>query len=659
MSGVTGIYHLNGREVDRNLLKRMTRAIARRGPDNEGLFLSGHIGLGHRRLATVDLSEARRQPMVNEDGTLVIVHDGQVYNAPEIRKELEKTGYRFRSNSDTEVILYSYEKWGAECLEKFNGTWAFAIWDGQRNELFCARDHFGGKPLYYFFDGQTFVFASEIKALLEYPGLTRKVNEEVVYLYLMWGLPEHAENTFFKGIKALPPAHCMSVNPQYGVHLRQWWNLQFNPEPESLSENDIVGAAEHLRELLEDAIRIRLRSDVPIGTCLSGGLDSSSIVMLINRLILDESVIKRELVGDKQKTFSCCYEDDRFDERVFIEKVLQATGAESNYVFPDAGELWEELPRLIWHYDEPAPSGTDYAHWCLMGKVKSRGVKVVFDGDGGDVLFAGHYYEYGNFLLDLALKGKALRLAREAKQASAIIGTRNLLSVTGTTLGGALYTRLPLPLRLSIRNSLLDMRGRNTHKVLNPDFDKRFPEHGLDKINEQYGKSVANLQQSLHAAFLGLNRSLTQHDRSAAAFSLELRKPFTDYRLVEYSFSLPADLKIRDGRTKWILRQAMQGILPEEIRLRKDKIGFATPLRTWLWSNRHRIKELFSYRDLPSSQFINPTFIRDNLDDWLSRQKSIYGEQRAAQEIWRCLNLELWLQAFFGNQQKQIEHQAK
>lgn len=640
MSGITGIYYLNGSETDRNLLEKMTRAIAHRGPDDEGFHFSGNLGLGHKRLAIVDLSKAGHQPMVSGDGSLAIVHDGQVYNSPEIRQELEQIGYRFRSNTDTEVILHSYKEWGVDCLNKFNGMWAFAVWDKQNKRLFCARDRFGAKPFYYYFNGEVFIFASEIKAILEYPGLNKIVNEEAVYNYLMWGLLEYSEDTFFKGIKELRPSHYLLVGRKDGLDIRRWWSVKVNPNLASLSQNDAYDAVGHLRLLMEDAVRISLRTDVPVGTCLSGGLDSSSVAMLVNRLMTDENVIDRQLIGDRQKTFSSCYQDERCDERLFIEKVLQATGAEGNYVFPDGDNLWEELPLLIWHNEEPCETGSAYAHWKIMQRAKARGVKVLLDGDGGDELLAGYHRHYSAFLLELALTGNLLRLLAEAKDASAVIGIRDLASRMGTVLRGALYFRLPVPLQLSTRNLVLRLRGRNTHKILAHSFDKRFSRHGLARVSEWY-KSVTSLQQSLYRDLAFMTRFLQPKDRSSAAFSIEARAPFLDYRLVEYSFSLPASLKIRNGWTKWILRQAMQGVLPEEIRLRKDKLGFPTPIGTWLRSNRERIKALFSSENALSSQFINLDFITDNLDDLLN-------QQMLTDELWRCINVELWLRVFFS-----------
>ncbi len=648
MSGIAGIYCLDGSEADRHLLHRMMEVIAHRGPDDEGSFFSSNIGLGHKRLSIIDLTEAGHQPMVSEDGLLTIVHDGQVYNSPEIRQELERSGYRFHSNTDTEVILYSYRKWGIDCLKRFNGMWAFAIWDEQNRELFCARDRFGVKPFYYYCNGKVFVFASEIKAILEYPGIPKRINEEAVYNYLMWGLSNYSEGTFFMDIKALNPAHYLLINAKDGLVSRRWWSLEVNHDLGSLSENDVNDAVEHFRALLEEAVRLRLRSDVPVGTSLSGGLDSSSITMLVNRLTPDKGTGDRQFIGDIQKTFSSCYENKRIDERLFLKKVLQATGAEGNYVFPDGDNLWAELPRLIWHHDEPTGRSGTYARWSVMKKAKECGVKVLLNGDGGDELLAGYRHRYYiPFLLELALKGRVLTFLSETKNVSAILGIRNLISVARWILGIALYTKMPAPLQLRTRNLFQRLGGGSADKVLMSSFDKRFSHQGLARFSKEYSKSITNLNQRLGSDIPALTRDLWDTDRNSAAFSLETRTPFLDYRLVEYLFSLPSSLKIRHGRTKWILRQAMQGILPDEVRLRKDKLGFPTPTRAWLWSNREGIKGLFSARNVLSSQYINPDFIRDNIGNLLSQEKY-------AHELWRYINLELWLQVFFDNRHQDI-----
>ena len=689
MCGIAGVFRLDGAPLDIGLMERMTQVIKHRGPDDEGYLVvntreksyevaggrdtpdavwgspypfcpkhkidaivsptkSFDLALGHRRLSIIDLSPAGHQPMCNEDGTVWVIHNGEIYNYIELREELKSKGYRFKSNTDTEVIIHAYEEWGYDCLQRFNGDWSFAIWDMSSNKLFCSRDRFGIKPFYYYFNNNLFVFGSEIKALLQHPEVPKKVNEEAVHDYLVWGQLGYTDDTFFKGVKQLSPSHYLVVDAKGGLDIKKWWTLEVNPDLGDFSGGDVDDMVSHFLALLEDAVRLRLTSDVPVGTCLSGGVDSSSIVCLVNKLIVGEEIIDRRLIGDRQKTFSSCFEDKLIDERQFIETALRKTGAEGNYVFPDGHEFWEELPRLVWHQDEPFGGSSIYAQWTVMRKAKSRGVKVLLDGQGGDELLAGYHPYYGTFLIDLALKGKILRLLAEAKDVSAIIGVRNLGSLTSTALGIALYGGMPLSVQLAIKNSVLSLRGTTTNNVLNPSFSKQFSRHGLATFRE-YSKPITSLQQCLHRdVSAAITHLLRYEDRDSMAFSVEARVPFLDYRLVEYVFSLPATLKIRNGWTKWILRQAMRGILPEEIRFRRDKLGFPTPERTWLWQNKNGIEALFGAENVLSGEFINPGFIRDNLDGLLSQ-----GGHSV--EIWKYINLELWLQAFFGDDRMRIQ----
>jgi asparagine synthase (glutamine-hydrolysing) len=420
MCGISGIWHLdNSRSISPSLIAQMTFTLRHRGPDDEGyLFVdtvTGHhegrrgrdtvpelqmpdvrqgsekrydLAFGFRRLSIIDLSPAGHQPMGNADGSLWVVYNGEIYNYLELREELKARGHTFRTATDTEVILCAYEEWGEACLERFNGMWAFALWDGHRQQLFCARDRFGIKPFYYVWDGTTFAFASEIKALLQMPDITRRPNEPVIYDYLRYGHLDHSEETFFTGIKQFPPAHFLLLRPTRQFSLRRYWDLIPDRRAEPLFTSD-ASYAERFYSLFEDAVRLRLRSDVPIGTCLSGGLDSSAIVCVANKLLLDENVIDPDLVGERQRTFSSCFDDRQYDERQYIQAVLALTGAEPNYTFPKGGELLDALTKLMWHQDEPFGSTSIYAQWRVMEKTAERGVKVLLDGQGGDELLAG------------------------------------------------------------------------------------------------------------------------------------------------------------------------------------------------------------------------------------------------------------------------------
>jgi asparagine synthase (glutamine-hydrolysing) len=640
MAGIIGVYYLDSSEVDKNLLQEMTDTISHRGENGERFYSESNIGFGCRIQVVTGQMADSQQLFVDQDNSLVIVNDGHIYNLLEIRRELERAGYSFRTNSDTEVILYSYKQWGVDCLNRFNGMWAFAIWDTQKKELFCARDRFGIKPFYYYFDDNLFVFASEIKAILKHPRYPKKINDEAVYNYLMWGLFNYSEDTFFTNIKELYPSHFLKLNAEQVLKRERWWHLDFNCNSDNISANETDRSVEYFRALLEDAVKLRIESDEIIGITLSGGLDSSAITSIAGKLIHEKNTIPSQNIGDKLKILSSRYNNKSIDEGRFIDLVVQDLGAERFDVFCDGYTLWENFPKLIWHYDEPCDVGSIYARWSLMKKAKELGVRVFLNGDGGDEQLAGYPRFYGDYFIELVLNFKILKLLNEVKKASSVLGIRKLSSHVLTVFGGILYRKLSLKLPVILRNFRLRVRHRITDRIIVPSFDKQFYKLGLARINQEYYNPSGGLHQSLYRSMSRLARRLRFTDRSSAAFSIETRTPLLDYRLVEYSFNLPTGLKIRDGWTKWILRQSMQDILPEQVRLRKEKLGFPTPLRTWLLLNKGRIKELFCSGNVLSSQFINAKLIEDNLDELLRNDNS-------AQELWRYINLELWLQVFF------------
>lgn len=638
MAGITGVYCLDGSEVNKHLIKKMTDTIVHRGPFGESFYFNKNIGLGCRLQGNTGIPE-KSQLLASEDNSLIIVYDGHIYNSCEIRKELERTGYRFHTYTDTEVILQSYKQWGENCLNRFNGMWALAIWDTQSGRLFCARDRFGLKPFYYYFNRKVFVFASEIKAILDYPLYHKQVNEEAIYSYLMWGMFDN-EDTFFKDIKELGPSHFLLLDIEQGLRSKDWWKFDFNCSTTKLSEADTDYSIEHFRSLLEDAVKLRIEPEEPVGITLSGGLDSSVIAALASRFIHDSSKNCNDYIGAKLKALSSRYDDKTADEGVFIEIAAQGMELERIDVFSNGYDLWEEFPKFMWHYDEPCAPGSIYPRWNLMKKAKELGLKVILDGDGADVLMAGHYRYHGNFIVELACKCETAKLLSEVIKASSIIGLRQLGLSVGQVLVGMLYSKFSLYLPLMLRNFRLRLRHRITDKILVPSFDKKFYKYGLERINEEYNGHSKCLQQRLYRDLLTLSPYIRYSERGSAAFSIETRSPFLDYRLVEYAFTLPANLKINNGWTKWILRESMLGILPEQIRLRKEKLGFPSPLRTWLLLNKENINKLFGTGNVLSSQYIKVKDVKDNFDELISYEYS-------ARELWRYINLELWLQIFF------------
>jgi asparagine synthase (glutamine-hydrolysing) len=582
------------------------------------------LGFGHRRLAIVDLSPLGRQPMATEDGRCWVTYNGEIYNHVELRAELRQKGHRFRSTSDTEVLLAAYREWGEACVTRFNGMFAFALWDGDRRRLFCARDRLGVKPFYYRRDGGRFAFASEIKGLLA-AAARPAPDHRAVFDYLDGACLDHSDGTFFEGVKQLPPAHCLAVSGE-AFTLERYWDLPAVDEARATSRPE---AAERFRDLFYDAVRLRLRSDVPIGTCLSGGLDSSSIVCAANELMFgDHAEVSRDVVGDRQKTFSSCFEDPAYDERRFILPVLARTGAESHYTFPDPKELAASVPQLIWQQDEPFASTSIFAQWSVMRLAAQRGVKVLLDGQGADELLAGYHSFFGAFFADLAVRRRWGALSRE------LLAHRRLHGPLPRYVLANL-ARMVLPETL-VR--LLRRRAAGSVDWIAADFRRQW---GPISAGPAGPPSPFLAMQHGLLAGNGLRALLHYEDRNSMAFGIEARLPFLDYRLVEFLYGLEAGHKIRGGWTKAVLRDAMAGILPDEVRWRADKMGFVTPEDVWFRTSlREMAREVLADSKTRARGYLNVDAALLEFDAHVAGRKNI------SFTIWRWLNLELWCRRF-------------
>jgi asparagine synthase (glutamine-hydrolysing) len=665
MCGIAGVVDFQEAGAGR-AIAAMARALRHRGPDDEGYLLANlqescpaayggddtppalnlpplrarsapaHLALAHRRLAIIDLSPAGHGPMAFGDGRLWITYNGEVYNYRELRAELQQLGYAFTTGTDTEVILAAYDAWGPDCLQRFNGMFAFALWDVAQRRLFCARDRFGVKPFYYTWDGDRLLFASEIKALLAHPAVRREANEAIVYDYLALGSIDHTEDTFFDGIKRLPASHLMLLDLESRrLEIRRWWDIA--PEPAAgpaAPEAEVVAG---FRELLTDAVRLRLRSDVPLGTCLSGGLDSSSLVAIINRLLRDEQAAPVALTGERQKTFSAVFADPAIDERPYIDAIVQQTGVERNDVFPAGAEgLWREVEQLVWHQDEPFVSTSMYAQWNVMRLAQQHGVTVLLDGQGADELLAGYHHHIGPYLVQ-HLRENGPRSAMQAVRPLAYASQRSPLMV----LGLGLYNGLPGALQralLQLGNTRIRTNTTLAEKTLAQPFARRYGERNL-----LYGKhrSYRDLPSRLYQDVFVYNLPalLRYEDRNSMAFSREARLPFLDYRLAEFVFALGPSYRIRDGWSKWILRQATAGMLPETVRWRRGKLGYPTPEKRWLAEGSAWIRTLFATGEMRSARYLDPGFA--------SSLRSITpAEATATAGLWRLVNLESWQRVF-------------
>ena len=602
MCGIAGQYCYDGKVPDRELLAKMSELLAHRGPDGEGTKIHGSMGLVYRRLAIIDLSDDGLQPMTNEDGTLWLVFNGEIYNFIELREELVGKGHRFHSHSDSEVILHAYEEWGTGCLQRFNGMWAFALWDEKTQQLFCARDRFGIKPFYYTEINGSFLFASEIKALLAHSDVGKHPDDGMLGTYLAWGVQDHTERTMFENIRQLRPAHAMIVTRDGLNKPYRYWDVTVNPVIRSTTTD--AECAGRLLELLRGATRIHLRSDVAVGTCLSGGIDSSTLAVLINSLILDEAPSS---VGARQKTFSIVFSDKRFDESRYINEIVTVTGVDAHRTEPDPDQLWDDIDHLVWVQDEPFGSLSIYAQYCVM-RLAQKNVKVVLDGQGADELLAGYLAYQVSHIREL---GRTYHAGRAFHEITGFF--RHHREFFRSALGQLLVRR----------------KRRNLLTITVPPLD-RFA-----------GNLVEVLQRELCST--NLPALLHYEDRNSMAFSIESRVPYLDINLVEYIASLPLEQKIRNGVTKIALRNAVKGILPESIRCRMDKMGFVTPEEIWM---KEHLRP-FVLAVLSSDSFLARPYWNGKqvVRDYLA---FLDGRSAYSPEIWRILCTELWLRKFFN-----------
>lgn len=640
MCGIAGLIQSDDRPLDGRLLESMTRALAHRGPDGEGYVLLGGrekpfalrgplgaalpsgriasgrymVGLGHRRLAVFDLTVLGHQPLGTDDGYW-ITYNGAVYNAPELRQELRRLGHEFRSASDTEVVLASYRQWGADCLPRLNGMFAFAIWDPAQETVFCARDRFGIKPFYYRSDGARFQFASEIKALLCDPHYRPAPNEAAVYDYLTQGWHDHTTDTFFSGIRQLAPGACLTVGTgasscARGIVPTRWWQSENVP-----LARDRGSAAEDLRQLLVDSVRLQLRADVPIGSCLSGGLDSSAIVCTAASLLDRGAAALR--------TFSFCA-DGAPDERPYIREVVAQTGVRNDEVLPADSTLKAWLPLIVQQQDEPFAGTSVIGQWAVMRAAGAAGIKVVLDGQGADELFLGYPRYLGFRLADLIRGGQWAAASREWRAWKRLHG-----HVPATALAGVVRGLLPGSLAQWARTRVL-----RQETWLAPGFARAWRGHAVPP------GPLSLAQQRLRSLTHDLPALLHYEDRNAMASSIEARVPYLDHRLVEWALRQPSAWQLADGMTKALLRDALKGRMPEPVRLRPDKVGFATPEDRWL----RRVLREEIVEALASDSFRSRPYWRAGRLQDLYRA---YCDGAAiGPAVWRWVNLEWWLRRF-------------
>lgn len=570
MCGIAGVLWRQGRSMDLRSIVAMSERLTHRGPDGYGYLVVTSeakvyhnrnpemdtpgpvMAMAHRRLAIIDKSDAGLQPMRSEDGRRFLVFNGEIYNYLELRHELALLGHRFLTDTDSEVVLAAFAQWGIHCFSRFNGMWAIAIYDVLSSTLTLSRDRLGVKPLFIRVDDGRLSFASEIKALATLGPVT--CNSHLMDRFLRLGVVAGNDGSFFNEIAQFPPgAYAQLTLKSSAVEPQRFWEPAVSGIRERL---DTTTLALQLRELFVDSVRLRLRSDVPVGFCLSGGLDSSAIVGVAGAL--------REGLGIS--TFHARSEDPHFDESRWADMVNSHVRATAHYVTPSVSGVVEDLDKLIWHQDEPFPSMSIYAQWLLMRKARSENVPVILDGQGSDELFAGYRKYLFIYLMSLIKKRKANRLFSTIGRIVAN-GDRGILNlVDGFKYLPAVMRKSSLSMDAFMRAGPLSTDGRVVETRVAVPTDVR-------------EMSVLDLTST------SLPSLLRYEDRNSMAWSIEAREPFLDFRLVDFALSLPDDAKISDGRLKFVLREAMRPFLPPAIINRRDKVGFVTAELGWLSSS--------------------------------------------------------------------------
>jgi asparagine synthase (glutamine-hydrolysing) len=654
MCGIGGVFSPGGAPVAASELEQMARGMCWRGPDDEGFLLENRrgerrllggadsagevfhsrlpytptppgaaapladawLGLAFRRLAILDLAPSGHEPMCDPSGRYWLVFNGEIYNYLELREELAALGHRLLSTGDAAVILAAFRQWGEGALARFNGMWGMAIWDTAERRLFLARDRFGVKPLYYQWDGRRLRFASELKPLL-HDG-PRRPHRRAIYDLIAWDWVDHTPETFFEGALRLPPAHALTVDAQGNLRLISYWNLAERAAAAAAAaprtEADVL---EGFRGLFESAVRLRLRSDVPVGTCLSGGLDSSA-VLLTAGAALDHPM----------RAFTVGYADSGFDERPFAREVARQAGAVLSETAPDGSDLFDTLERLVWHQEEPAAGPGLYSQWHVLALAHREGMKVLLDGQGGDELLAGyHRYAYPH-LRDLLRGGRLAEFARDVWG----VGTRQ---GHAETVAKVLSPWLPRGFFLWGRRTL----GQGKDRVVHPDLERECgrPEPAWPG---GFASDLSNvLGWEMTERFLP--SLLRYEDRSSMAHSIETRLPFLDYRLAEFVFSLPGEWRVRGTTHKWLLRRALGPRLPAKITARRDKMGFETPTDRW-FRGRYagELRALLLAPDAASRPYLERAALARELEAYLA------GKRDIGLQVWRWLHLELWLRTF-------------
>lgn len=605
MCGIAGIVNRTGAPVLQQELDQAIDAVSHRGPDGQGTFLSGNVGLGHRRLAIVDLSDAGLQPMHSQDGALTLTFNGEIYNYIELRQELVTRGHSFRTSSDSEVILAAYAEWGPDCVTRFNGMWAFAIHDRRENRLFLSRDRFGVKPLFYIDEPRVFAFGSEIAQLLPFLP-ARRTDPDRLRCFLLTGGLDLDEGTFFEGVRKLPAGASGIYDCATGLFsIAPYYRLEARREQENWSEQDALA---RFGALLEDAVRLRLRSDVLVGTCLSGGLDSSSVATIASQLAAAEGSAPFNAI-------TAISEDIATDETPFAARIVENSHLNWIRVKPGYADFRDSLSDIVLSQQEPFGGPSLTMQYFVMKAARDHGIKVLLDGQGGDETLLGYEKYYYTFLR---------QQWRQAGFQGVLEGLASIRVANGRLgpSGIARYVlgaRLPSLRMAGHRREMPFLKGETSM----PDHVAAFARHS--------GKAFD--LQKLEIERTNLPVLLRYEDRNSMRHGVEARLPFLDYRLVELSLSLPVGFKIREGWTKWILRKSMQDRMPADVTWRRNKYSFNAPDSIWLKKHAEEMKSAVAASDLVAS-VTRPEALVAGFHDLPLRSQ------------WRLYSVALWQKAF-------------
>ncbi|MGI8958660.1 MAG: asparagine synthase (glutamine-hydrolyzing) [Bryobacteraceae bacterium] len=620
MCGIAGYVSAAASADSEAVLKRMTDVIAHRGTDDCGYYHDEHAHLGHRRLSIIDVAGGH-QPMPNETRSHWLVYNGEIFNHGNIRPQLEQAGHRYRTRCDTETIIHAYEEFGPKSVDLFRGMFAYAIWDSKQRRLFAARDRLGIKPFYYHWDGRTFAFASEIKALLMHPAVHAELENQVLPEYLAFGYVSE-ERTLFRGIRKLMPGHHLTLDlggtkPNLQIH--QYWDVPL-PAPSKASEQELIGET---RARLEESVRLRLMSDVPFGVFLSGGVDSSAIAALM-----------KQLTNGPVKTFSVGYSENEFSELGYAAQVAQTIGTEHRELKIGIGDFFNELPRLIWHEDEPITWPSSISLY-FVARLAATEVKVVLTGEGSDEIFAGYeryrWHQLNTRAGELygVLPGFLRGAVSRHLETTPLLKASLRRKIRHTFIG-----REPTVESLVLDNFYCAFSREEQNRLLGSTPRDVYGDY-LRFWNSREGTPL--LSRMLYAdQKTYLVELLMKQDQMSMASSIESRVPFLDHTLVEFSTTIPDSLKIRGKTQKYILKRAVGDLLPPHI-IHRRKMGFPTPLQEWLLDRR--AKPVYDALTHPSG-LLSSIVDKQTLEDLISRH--LQRREDASDRLWRLLNLQIW-----------------